>query len=96
MFFAVWSLRALFATVWTIAPTSFLRSFFVGIDRKTMTMSRVEEKRGGEGGGRFDQRGRHNSCDNFPWAGHFFLFGSFLDDRKKTMMTNEMAIRTRC
>jgi hypothetical protein len=30
----------LFATAWTIAPTLFLRSFFVGIDRKTMTMSR--------------------------------------------------------
>jgi hypothetical protein len=40
MFFAVWSLRALFATAWTIAPTSFLGSFFVGIDRKTMMMSR--------------------------------------------------------
>jgi hypothetical protein len=24
------------------------------------------------------------------------LFGSFLNDRKKTWMTNEMAIRTRC
>ena len=54
MFFAVWSLRALFATAWTIAPTSFLGSFFVGIDGKTMTMSR-EEKRRGEGGGRLER-----------------------------------------
>jgi hypothetical protein len=60
-----------------------------------MTMRR-EEKRRGEGGGRFDRRrGRdHISCDNFLWARHHF--GSFLNDRKKTMMTNEMAIRTRC
>jgi hypothetical protein len=40
------------------------------------------------------REGEHNSCGNFPWARH--LFGSFLNDRKKTMITNEMAIRTWC
>jgi hypothetical protein len=58
-----------------------------------MTMSR-ELKRRGEAAVGSIREGEHNSCDNFPWARH--LFGSFLDDRKKTMMTNEMAIRTRC
>jgi hypothetical protein len=52
MFFAVWSLRALFAAAWTIVPTLFLGSFFVGIDRKTMTMSREEKRREEKRGGR--------------------------------------------
>ncbi len=80
MFFAVWLLRALFATAWTIAPTSFLGSFYVGINCKTMTMDKEDKKRG-EGGSRFDRRGRdHNSCDNYPWARHFLC--SLQKDRK--------------
>jgi hypothetical protein len=54
MFFAVRSIRALFA---------------MALIAKTMTMGK-EDKRRGKGGGRFDRRGRdHNSCDNFPSSG---------------------------
>jgi len=47
MFFAVWSLRTLFETAWTIAPTSFLGSTF-GIANNDNTS--FEKKREGGGG----------------------------------------------
>ncbi len=45
MFFAAWSLRTLFDTAWTIAPTSFLGSTF-GIANNDKDDQAKEERRG--------------------------------------------------
>ena len=55
MFFAVWLLRTLFETVWTIAPTLFLGSTF-GIANNDK-YDRAKEERS-EGGGGEDE---HNA-----------------------------------
>ncbi len=49
MFFAAWSLRTLFETAWTIAPTSFLGSTF-GIANNDNTENDRKEEIGGDGG----------------------------------------------
>jgi hypothetical protein len=59
-----------------------------------MTMGK-EDKRREESGGRFDRREEITThVTTFP--GRAIFSCSFLNDRKKTMMTDEMAIRTRC
>jgi hypothetical protein len=46
---SAWSLRTLFETVWTIAPTSFLGSTF-GIANNDITEDDRKEERGGDAG----------------------------------------------
>jgi len=72
------------------APTSFLGSTF-GIANNDNTS--FKKKREGGGGGEVMST-THDNQQKANGARH--LFGSFLNDRKKTWMTNEMAIRTQC
>jgi hypothetical protein len=49
MFFAVWSLRTLFVTAWTIAPTSFLGSTFGIANNDKDDRAKEERSEGGLG-----------------------------------------------
>jgi hypothetical protein len=56
---------------------------------QTMTRTIGQKKRGG---GMGISSTTHDKQKNATWARHFLC--SFLYDRKKTWMTNEMAVRT--
>jgi len=59
-----------------------------------MTILRTLEKKKA-GGGVGGYRAQHMTIRK-KLLGHAIFFASYLDDRKKTWMTNEMAIQTRC
>jgi hypothetical protein len=90
MFYSVWSLRTLFEMACTIMPILFLRSTF-GITNNDNTNTEddraQEERRGWR-----KMSTTHDNQQKANWERH--LLWSNLNDRKKTWMMNEMAIRT--